>query len=152
MPDLAIRLLERNATSSVQAYALWVSALLRADLLTVYDVPAGPERCPLAGMHYRQACNTWDVQDRDGPCPDAHCGDLPHYAWPGGYQLVYYSADFQTTFCPQCANDVDWDDDWEPRPSRVDAFYEGSPQFCDHCHAEIPSAYGDPDADEDADE
>ena len=30
-------------------------------------------------------------------------GELPAYAWPGGYQIVYIAGDGET-LCPKCAN------------------------------------------------
>ena len=78
-------------------------------------------------------------------------GELPAYAWPGGYPLYYLTAD-NGTLCPNCANMP------EPRHATPDekqwhvvaqgCHWEGAPIECDHCGAEIESAYGDPDAPE----
>lgn len=62
-------------------------------------------------------------------------GELPAYAWPGGYPMLYVTRD-GLAVCPTCANrdssdllgyDVNWED--------ADA-------QCDDCNAAIPSAYG----------
>ena len=80
-------------------------------------------------------------------------GKLPAYAWPGGYPIIYIAAD-GGVFCPACANGEN-DSDATTDPSDCpddaqwvidgwDVFYEGAPEHCSHCGAEIPSAYGDP--------
>lgn len=70
---------------------------------------------------------------------------LPHYAWPGGYPIVYITNDNQL-LCPDCATksllDPDEWDDW--KPSEWFIHYEGPPEYCGECNAEIESAYGDP--------
>lgn len=71
-------------------------------------------------------------------------GKLPTYAWPGGYQIIYYSKD-GTVFCPDCANQ----EDVEPEITEWDIFYEGPPEVCEGCGFSIFSAYGDPDEDQD---
>lgn len=87
------------------------------------------------------------TRDRDGT--------LPAYAWPGGYQIVYYTAD-GGTLCPACANGQngseaseakDADPQW--RLIACDLYQEGPTIQCDHCQADIESDYGDPDVDED---
>ncbi len=79
---------------------------------------------------------------------------LPPYAWPGGYQIVYYCRD-GGVLCPDCANgengsetrspELEWGDaaDWDVEA--MDIYYEGPVIQCDHCNADIESAYGDPD-------
>ena len=71
--------------------------------------------------------------------------ELPAYAWPGGYPLVYVDAD-GNLLCPDCANKPE-DEYGAPI---VDGFihYEGPSMFCDDCYKEIESAYGDPEGDE----
>ena len=83
-------------------------------------------------------------------------GRLPFYAWPGGYPMVYLTAD-GLTICPKCANDPDTSD---PVTSG-DVYWEGPAMQCEdgsQCGAMvggswsrgmIESAYGDPDAGED---
>lgn len=89
-------------------------------------------------------------------------GKLPAYAWPGGYPLYYLTAD-NGILCPACANGENGslasaDLDPNCREDRqwllvdCDVHYEGAPLVCDHCNAEIESAYGNPDADREADE
>lgn len=64
---------------------------------------------------------------------------LPSFAWPGGYQIVYYTAG-GLTICPECANDTDTSD---PVTSG-DVYWEGPDEYCEDCGTAIPSAYGDP--------
>ncbi len=82
---------------------------------------------------------------------------LPAFAWPGGYPLLYVFAD-GGVICPKCINaeiveiDAAIRDERGNRPHRfgcggwavdaVDVHYEGEPIGCDHCGAEIESAYG----------
>lgn len=67
---------------------------------------------------------------------------FPAYAWPGGYPIVYLSAD-GSDWCPPCANQTDAD-------PAITGFYvheEGAPVVCSGgCGRTIDSAYGDPDA------
>ena len=89
-------------------------------------------------------------------------GSLPFYAWPGGYPVLYLMEDGET-LCPACANgengslayagdppeDPEGGRMWQdPQWHIVAQFvhYEGAPEFCAHCNAETPSAYGDPDS------
>lgn len=84
-------------------------------------------------------------------------GTLPAFAWPGGYPICYYASD-GGIFCPDCANGKngsecrlsdgpdDCQDGWLVAFS--DIHWEGPPEICCHCGAEIESAYGDPDAEE----
>ena len=76
-------------------------------------------------------------------------GQLPTYAWPGGYPIVYVMNDGEV-LCPQCANDpsnpvheTGEADGW--RIEGYEIFWEGPPEQCAHCYREIDSAYGDPD-------
>jgi hypothetical protein len=83
--------------------------------------------------------------------------ELPAYAWPGGYPLVYLCED-NGSLCPDCANgkngaetlgiDARDDKDWNVVSFYV--HYEGPPVICDHCNAEVESAYGDPEEQENA--
>lgn len=73
----------------------------------------------------------------------------PAYAWPGGYPLFYLAAD-NSVICPECMNGRNGSeaspghDDRSWRVVAVDVHYEGEPLSCDHCSAEIESAYGNP--------
>ncbi len=79
-------------------------------------------------------------------------GKLPVFAWPGGYPLIYLTAD-GNVLCPACANGEHGSDahedaeDCQWRLTSVDVYWEGSPLQCDHCNEMIESAYGDPDDD-----
>jgi hypothetical protein len=74
---------------------------------------------------------------------------LPAYAWPGGYQILYYARD-GFVFCPQCANAVLADDGYseDDKPTHGEIYYEGPSVECEHCHKMIESAYGDPNSKE----
>ncbi len=77
-------------------------------------------------------------------------GRLPAKAWPGGYQIVYYTKDMGL-LCPDCANGLNGSDASEssddPQWKLVDSevYWEGPAMPCEHCNALIESAYGDPD-------
>lgn len=79
--------------------------------------------------------------------------DLPSYAWPGGYALVYYTAD-GSELCAECARMAEREglsgDPDDPQGNLVGAsvYWEGPALQCDHCYKEMPSEYGDPDAEE----
>lgn len=84
-------------------------------------------------------------------------GKYPAYAWPGGYPIVYVLGD-GASLCPSCANGEHGSDASEtaddPAWRLVDVMihYEGPPEVCAHCGAEIESAYGDPDDPDDPDD
>lgn len=77
-------------------------------------------------------------------------GKFPAYAWPGGYQLIYYMAD-GGVLCPACANGEngseasETSDDKQWRIEAVEVYYEGPTLQCDHCCCDLEAAYGDPD-------
>ena len=76
--------------------------------------------------------------------------ELPAYAWPGGYPLVYLTL-AGDELCAPCAT-VEVDTlcngdairDERDAPAYVDVYYEGPPLSCAECFAEIESAYGCP--------
>lgn len=83
-------------------------------------------------------------------------GQFPAYAWPGGYPIVYVTTDGDTV-CAGCLNKRDKTGfrlenaagDYDSDGFHVvgfDVHYEGPPETCCECSVEIPSAYGDPDA------
>lgn len=89
---------------------------------------------------------------------DTDTGLFPAWAWPGGYPIIYITAD-NSTLCPDCANrkngslarlpmDVqpedEFPDDKQWTIIGMDVYYEGPPLYCEHCNADINSAYGDP--------
>jgi hypothetical protein len=67
------------------------------------------------------------------------------YAWPGGYQMVYYDRE-GNTLCPDCAKA-----EYIEQGTKFtgDIYYEGPDEQCENCYCAIPSAYGDPDAPDD---
>lgn len=83
-----------------------------------------------------------EIWTNDPPLPHLRdsTGKLPSYVWPGGYPVFYLADD--TVLCPDCANDAN-------DVTGHDCHWEGPPMYCDSCGAEIESAYGDPDEDED---
>lgn len=68
-------------------------------------------------------------------------GELPAYAWPGGYPLYYIDAE-SNVLCPECAAN---NDEMAPPVIEYDEHLEGAPLQCNQCSQEIESAYGDPD-------
>jgi hypothetical protein len=85
-------------------------------------------------------------------------GELDSYAWPGGYPIFYMTKD-NSVLCADCANrkngseailatePIGEDDFYDPQWTIVaaDINYEDDFLYCDHCNAQIESAYGDPD-------
>lgn len=80
-----------------------------------------------------------------------HRGMYPAFTSIGCYPIVYLTAD-NSTLCAACANGEDGSEaseaseDPQWRLVHSDVHWEGPPITCDHCNAEIESAYGDPDA------
>lgn len=77
--------------------------------------------------------------------------ELPGFAWPGGYPIIYITGDGATA-CADCANGKNGSDFPDPEQDSpdwtiegADVFYEGPPEYCCHCNAAIESAYGEPD-------
>jgi hypothetical protein len=76
-------------------------------------------------------------------------GKLSAFAWPGGYPIVYICGD-GGTLCPACANGENGSDASTTAEDKrwlligADIHWEGEPMACDHCCAEIESAYGAP--------
>lgn len=71
-------------------------------------------------------------------------GQLPAYAWPGGYPIIYFAAD-NGVLCPKCANsfNADRDNADQLEPICYAIHWEGQPEHCENCNAEIESAYGE---------
>lgn len=74
-------------------------------------------------------------------------GSLPSFTWPGGYPLFYLMAD-SGVLCPDCANNeeeasTDSKDDAQWHIIAVEVNWETEGMICDHCNAQIESAYGD---------
>lgn len=69
-------------------------------------------------------------------------GQLPKYAWPGGYPMFYLTED-GLTVCPKDANDPDTSDP----PAEGGVNWEDPELFCDDCGERIPSAYAERDWD-----
>ena len=74
-------------------------------------------------------------------------GKLPTFAWPGGYPVLYLAKD-NGILCPNCANQFtpERDNDEQLEPVAYFIHWEGAPEQCEHCHVQVESAYGDPDA------
>ena len=72
-------------------------------------------------------------------------GNLPVYAWPGGYPIVYMAKD-NGILCPKCANEYTpgRDNPEQLEPVAYFVYYEGPTEQCEHCNASIDSAYGVP--------
>ena len=69
-------------------------------------------------------------------------GQLPAYAWPGGYPIVYLDQSCDT-LCPDCANADEIKND-QFKPETWFPHYEGPSVQCVECNADIESAYGEP--------
>ena len=82
-----------------------------------------------------------ELADWRASSPDG--AELPAYAWPGGYPVVYYTRD-GLTVCARCANVTDTSDP----VVGGDIYWEGPALTCEDMGEIIESAYGDdPDAD-----
>ena len=66
-------------------------------------------------------------------------GQLPVFAWPGGYPLFYLDSE-NAVLCPACANRGH---EYSTDLVAVDVHWEGEPLVCENCNAEIPAAYAD---------
>lgn len=74
------------------------------------------------------------------------------YAWPGGYPVYTVMADGEL-LCPKCAHENfaqiaretydRYGGTW--RAAGADVRWEGHDEYCCHCNAPLPSAYGSPD-------
>ena len=70
---------------------------------------------------------------------DSQKGELPAYAWPGGYPMFYLDKG-NNVLCPECANK---NDEHNEPLVEYDVNWEDENLSCDHCSKHIPSAYGD---------
>jgi hypothetical protein len=68
-------------------------------------------------------------------------GNLPAYAWPGGYP-IYYLAKDNGVLCPKCANEYtpERDNPDQLAPVAYDINWEDSQLFCENCNTRIESA------------
>jgi hypothetical protein len=69
-------------------------------------------------------------------------GQLPAYAWPGGYPM-YYLDKCGNALCPKCAN-REVDQSQEPVAHGIN--WEDADLYCDDCNARIESAYAEPES------
>lgn len=72
-------------------------------------------------------------------------GQLPGFAWPGGYPIYYLDRE-NSTLCAKCATKSLDDEDGNEgfKPCAFGIHYEGAPIQCEDCNTLIESAYGDP--------
>jgi hypothetical protein len=68
-------------------------------------------------------------------------GQLPAYAWPGGYPLFYLD-NHGSVLCADCATDT-LDDEYSAELVACDINYEEPLMYCDQCDKHIEPAYGD---------
>jgi hypothetical protein len=81
-----------------------------------------------------------NYRDRDG--------QLMSYTETGCYPVLYVTDD-GCWICPACARSVDADAPADFGGLEAgEVYYEGPIVYCEDCNAEIESAYGDPDAEE----
>ena len=76
--------------------------------------------------------------------PTLKAPELPAWAWPGGYTLIYYTRD-GSEFCADCATKIMADPDDTDRPTECGTYDEGPAVFCAGCNREMESSYGAPD-------
>ena len=69
-------------------------------------------------------------------------GQLPAYAFPGGYPLFYLDKE-NNVLCQKCANE---NDEFAAPLVAADINYENAQLYCDQCSKRIESAYADDDA------
>ncbi len=71
-------------------------------------------------------------------------GQLPSYAWPGGYPIFYLAKD-NGVLCPKCANQYTPDRDSESQlePVAYGINWEDATLYCEHCNVRIESAYAE---------
>jgi len=65
-------------------------------------------------------------------------GQLPSFAWPGGYPL-YYLDNENSVLCPECANA----EGYSTEPIACGVNWEDDSLYCDDCSKRIESAYGE---------
>lgn len=65
-------------------------------------------------------------------------GELPAFAWPGGYPLFYLDNE-DNVLCPHCANKPGYNSD----PVAYDISWEDPNLICDDCGKRIESAYAE---------
>lgn len=65
-------------------------------------------------------------------------GELPTFAWPGGYPLFYLD-NADDVLCPKCANNKQL----LLQIVAADINYEDACLYCDHCDERIESAYAE---------
>lgn len=71
--------------------------------------------------------------EETAPIEDA----LPAYAWPGGYQINYYTVDGDL-LCAECANYQ------RDQIEDNDIYWEGPDMYCADCNCVIHSECGNP--------
>lgn len=76
----------------------------------------------------------------DAPKP----AELPAWAWPGGYTIVYCTRD-GSELCAECATGIMADPDEPDKPIDADIYDEGPAIQCSDCNKDMVSSYGDPD-------
>jgi hypothetical protein len=86
--------------------------------------------------------------------PTLKAPELPAWAWPGGYTIVYYTRD-GSELCAECATGIMAEvqsastfvppPDETDKPIDCDTYDEGPVIFCAECNKEMASSYGDPD-------
>jgi hypothetical protein len=92
----------------------------------------------------RDCCSMILAPTTAGQYGDSTGDSFPPYAWPGGYTIEYVTDD-GAVLCAECARR----EVLENRGTVYgDIYYEGPIVHCDDCNAEIESAYGDPDSED----
>lgn len=73
---------------------------------------------------------------------DDNKGELPAFAWPGGYPIMYLTK-AGDALCADCATN-ELGEQREDGPTAYGIHWEGPSEWCSSCNVEIQSAYGDP--------
>lgn len=89
-----------------------------------------------------------DQAHSDALAIQAEIDSIVNFAWPGGYPVLYVvESQYQgcAILCPGCVRNELKTGDIEPGQATAGVQWEGPPEICEGCNAEIESAYGDPD-------
>ena len=70
---------------------------------------------------------------------DENKGELPSFAWPGGYPIFYLDNE-NNVLCPECANKHD---EYNGEIIAHDINWEDKNLYCDDCSKRIDSAYAE---------
>lgn len=99
---------------------------------------------PAGGRHVMDADKAQDWI-KQFPGDRVIAQEWPFYAWPGGYEIHYYTKD-RGVLCNGCANEnlaLTLGDDPQWQIVAHETLWEGEPIQCDHCGRDIKPEYED---------